>query len=125
MTAILSVVSTFGLGLFSLLVDPQLIKSKVKFYRSQLSFPENGSEEFTMLTEDLQKKVTHFHLEPDQEMLPWLKSFDRDNKYDIRMWGPLMISKRPLKLVDEFLKQILDEMEIVASEILDQSSTIA
>ncbi|CAB3991261.1 interferon-inducible GTPase 5-like [Paramuricea clavata] len=122
MTATASVASKFGLAP-SLRVDEKLITSKIKFYRSQLEFPENNSEEFKMLTENLQKRVEKFYLKPDQPVLSWLKSFDEGNAYDIKMYGPFMVTNKPFKFVHKFLNLVLDDMEETALEIFDEATT--
>ncbi|CAB4027714.1 interferon-inducible GTPase 5-like [Paramuricea clavata] len=122
MVAAASVASKFGLGPFCLFIDGKLIRKKFEFYSIQLEFPDNGSEEFQMLTEELQKKVEKFYQKPNQNRVDWLKSFDRDNTFNMRMYKKMMITKKPLVFVYRFLNLILDEMEETALAIVDEAA---
>jgi hypothetical protein len=122
MVATTSVVSKF-LGPISLFVDGKLIREKVKFYSKGLEFPENESEEFEMLSEDLQKRVGKFHPKPGQDLLQLLKSFDRDDTYNIRMVKKMIITKKPFVFVYRLLNLILDEMKETALAILCEAAT--
>ena len=118
MVAVASVVIKFALGVFSPFIDEKLIRNKVHFYKRQLGFPDEDSEEFKKLSEDLQRRVGMFQQQPCQDLLQWLKSFDPDNKYDIRQFGGIFVTNRPLTFVKSFLEKILDEMEQTALDIL-------
>ncbi|CAB4009847.1 Hypothetical predicted protein [Paramuricea clavata] len=107
------------MGPFSLFVDWQLVKKRVIFYSTRLAFPNIGSKEFKKLTEDQQKKVMKFRPKPDEDLLEWLKSFDPDNTFNIKMYKKMIVTKKPFKFVYLFLNQILDEMEKVATDMLD------
>ena len=118
MVAVASVVMKFALGDFSFLINGQLIRNKVHFYKRQLGFPDEDSEEFDLLSEDLQKRVGKFQHQPCQDLLQWLKSFDPDNKYDIREFSGIFVTNTPFTFVKSFLEEILDEMEQTALDIL-------
>ena len=89
----------------------------------QLEFPEEGSDECEQLSEDLQKKVSKFHPKSThQDLLQWLKSFDPNNKYNIRNVAGMIVTNAPLTFVNRFLKEILDEMEQTALDILSEAA---
>ena len=122
MVAAASVVSKITLGPFSLLVDGKLIRDKVKFYSKQMEFPGNESEEFSTLSDDLQQRVKRFHPSPDEDICQWLKSFDHDNTFNIRKYGKLIVTKKPLMFVYHFLNHILVEMEETALAIFSEAA---
>ena len=121
LVAAASVAGKFGLGPISLVVDGKLIRNKVKFYFSQL-FPEIDSEEFKKLPEDLQQRVWKFNSKPDQDLIDWLKLFDPDDRYNMRMVKKMIITKKPFAFVHGLLHMILDEMEETALAVLKWSA---
>ena len=56
--------------------DFNLIVAKVKFYRSQLGFPKQDSEEFKTMDKVLQDKVRRFYAFDEMDQESWLKQFD-------------------------------------------------
>ena len=118
MVAVASVVMKFSLGPFSLFVDGKMIRANVGFFKEQLEFPDEDSEEFELLSEDLQKRVGKFQPKSHQDLLQWLKSFDPDNKYNIREFVGMIVTNRPFTFVKSFLEKILDEMQQTAMDIL-------
>ena len=118
MVAVASIVGKFVFGLFSLFIDEKLIRDKVHFYCRQLEFPTLHSDEFKQLSEYLQKRVQKFY--PDRDLLQWLKSFDPDNKYNIRKYAGMLFTNHPVKFVYLFLKGILDEMEETALAVISE-----
>ena len=122
MVAAGSVVTKFASGSLLFLNDGKLIKNKVNFYCKQLEFPDPDSEEFKMLSDDLQRRVKRFHPRPDVDVCEWLKSFDPDNTFKLRKRGKLIMTKKPLKFVYRFLNFILDEMQAAALAILCEAA---
>ena len=121
LVAAASIAGKFGLGPFSLVVDGKLIRNKVKFYFSQL-FPDIDSEEFMKLPEDLQQKVEKFNPKPDKDLLEWLKLFDRDDIYNIRMVKKMVLTRKPFAFVHGLLHMILEEMQETALALLKWSA---
>ena len=117
LVAAASVASKFGLGPYSLVVDGKLIRKKVKFYFSQV-FPEVDSEEFMKLPEDLKQKLKKFNPKPDEDLLEWLKLFDPEDIYNIRIVKKMVITKKPFAFVHGLLQMILDEMQETALALL-------
>lgn len=123
MVAVASVLCKFTLGPFSHFIDEKLIRDKVRFYMKQLEFPEEDSDECEQLSEDLQKKIRKFQPESThQDPLQWLKSFDPDDKYNIRNVAGMIVTNAPLTFVNRFLKEILEEMEQTALDILSEAA---
>lgn len=123
MVAVASVLCKFTLGPFSHFIDEKLIRDKVRFYMKQLEFPEEDSDECEQLSEDLQKKIRKFQPESThQDLLQWLKSFDPDDKYNIRNVAGMIVTNAPLTFVNRFLKEILEEMEQTALDILSEAA---
>ena len=123
--AMASVMTKLSLGPFSLSIDKKRIKKKIDFYRLQLGFPETDSEEFHNLPKELQKRVEMFDLKTvkeksGQDFLEWMKFFDSSNKYNIRIHGRFIITKKPFVFVELFLDQVLDEMGETAKAIIDR-----
>ena len=118
MVAAASVVMKFTLGPFSLFIDATLLRNRIHFYKKQLEFPDEDSNEFKRLSKDLQKKVSKLQPKDDQDLLECLKSFDPDNKYNIRKSLGVILSNRPMTFVKSFLEKILDEMQQTALDIL-------
>ena len=114
MVAAASVVMKFSFGHPWFFMIGNLIRSKVHFYKRQLGFPDEDSEEFDLLSEDLQKRVGKFQQQPCQDLLEWLKSFDPDNQYNIRKFVGMIVTSCPVG----FLMEILDEMQQTALAIL-------
>ena len=118
MLAVASVVMKVYLGPFSLFIDGILIRDNVRFFKKQLEFPDEDSEEFDLLSEDLQKRVGKLQPKSHQDLLQWLKSFDPDNQYNIRKIAGMIVTNKPLTFVKSFLEKILDEMQQTALDIL-------
>ncbi len=119
MVAVASIASKLALGPFGLFVDGKLIRDNVKFFSKQMEFPDVASDEFSVLSEDLQKRLKQFHPKPSQNLLKWLKSFDPNNTFNIKApFGMMIISKNPFKFVYHFLNLVLDEMKETALAIL-------
>ena len=119
--SVVSVVVNFPLPLFSLFDDGILIKNNVHFFKKQLEFPDEDSEEFDLLSKDLQKRVGKLQPKSHQDLLQWLKSFDPDNQYNIRKFVGRIVANRPLTFVKSFLEKILDEMQQIALDILTEA----
>ncbi|XP_028404320.1 interferon-inducible GTPase 1-like [Dendronephthya gigantea] len=122
-----SVMTKLSLGPFSLSIDKKRIMKKIHFYRLQLGFPETDSEEYQKLPEELQARVQRFDLEKvkegsGQDFLEWMRLFDSSNNYNIKICGPLILTKKPFKFVELFLDQVLDEMEGTAKAIIDHGT---
>ena len=122
MVAAGSVVTKFASGSLLFLNDGKLIKNKVSFYCKQLEFPDPDSEEFNMLSDDLQRRVERFYPGPDADICEWLKSFDSENTFKIRKRRKLIMTNKPLKFVYRFLNFILDKMEEAALAILCEAA---
>ena len=101
-----------------------LIRNKVNFYSKSLEFPEKGSGEFESLSKDLQQKLEEFRPEHSnsEEMLQWLRSFDHDDTYNIRMYGKMLITNKALTFVYQLLNLILDEMEETAFNVIQEAA---
>ena len=121
LVAAASVASKFGLGPYSLVVDGKLIRNKVKFYFSQL-FPDIDSEEFRKLPEDLQQRLKKFNPKSDEDLVEWLKLFDPDGIYNIRMVKRMVLTRKPFAFVHGLLHMILDEMQETALALLKWSA---
>ena len=118
-----SVASKLTLGPVGYLVDVKLIRDKVRFYSKQLEFPDIDSDEYSVLSGDLQKKLEKFYPKPNsQDHLEWLQSFDSNNTFNIKMFGKMITTKKPLVFVYRFLNLVLDEMEETALAILCEAA---
>lgn len=116
--------------------DFNLIVAKVEFYRSQLGFPKQDSEEFNTMDKVLQDKVRRFYVTDEMDQESWLKQFDNysgdenaneDTDYDEEeeylFWLDVYEAiKSPYKFVSNSLHHVLDEMEEVALEILNAAA---
>ena len=60
----------------------------------QLEFPDEDSDECEQLSEDLQKRVGKLLPKSHQDLLQWLKSFDPNNKYNIRKCAGMIVTKK-------------------------------
>ena len=113
-------VTKLGFRPFSLFIDKKRIKKKVIFYRKQLIFPDTKD-----FSDELRERVKKFEAEKaeksSQDFLEWMKSFDHSNQYNVRIYGPFILTKRPFKFVDHFLGDVLKEMECAAIAILDHA----
>ena len=114
--------SKFNLGPITFSVDGKLIQDKVNFYSKQLEFPNPHSEEFDMLSNDLQRRVQRFHPELDADICEWLKSFDSENTFNISKKGMLITTKKRLMFLYRFLNLVLDEMEEAALAIICEAA---
>lgn len=123
MVATASVASKFALGPFSLWIDNKLIRDKVKFYAKQLELPDPGSTEFLSLSKELQKSIQMFYNSSGKDDLRWLKSFDRENKFNIRIYRKAIVTSNPLSFVYHILNIILDRMGETAACILCEAAT--
>ena len=90
----------------------------VKFYCAQLEFPDENSEEFWMLSEDLQQKVRNINPSYN-DFLHWLKRFDKGNLHELKKRkGHFVVAKNTWLFINHCLKLILREMEEVALDVL-------
>ena len=124
--------------------DFQLIVTKVEYYRSQLGFPKQGSKEFEMLSPKLQTKVQKYYLTSKINVESWLSKFDDKSDVDancsdeageyedkesescdekIVSWLDVREAiKTPYKFVYRSLNGILDEMKVIAVNILNETA---
>lgn len=119
--------------------DFRLIVEYVEFYRFQLGFPKQGSEEFQIMSQGLQNKVQRFYLTSEINVESWLRKFntevsDQDTECvdegmacveeeESLSW--LNVSeaiKAPYKFVSNSLNHVLDEMKEIAIEILKETA---
>lgn len=107
MVATASVVSKFTLGPLSMFVDGKLIRDKVRFYMKQLDFPEEDSDEYEQLSEDLKERIGRFQPK-SHHLLQWT--------------ARRLVTKTPFTFVNSFLKEILDEMEQIGLDILKKEA---
>ena len=117
-----TVLKKFGFWPFSHYVHRDRLRKIIESYTLQLQFPNRDSDEFKMLSEDLQKKVRKFNDEPYIDILQWLKSFDQDNMYDVKINKKYIIAKKPLVFVQYVLNLCIDEMVEIACAILDAAA---
>ena len=110
----------FGFWPFSHYVHRDRLRKIIESYTLQLQFPNRDSDEFKMLSEDLQKKVRKFNDEPYRDILQWLKSFDQDNMYDVKIKKKYIVAKKPLVFIQYVLNLCIDEMVEIACAILDE-----
>jgi hypothetical protein len=98
------------------------VTEAITSYCSQLAFPKNASEEFKMLTKDLQKKVRKIYPNYD-DFLQWLKRFDPEHKHKLKKRNKrYIVAKEPISFVNYCLKSILNEIEEIALHILDEAA---
>ena len=125
--------------------DFQLIVQKVEYYRYQLGFPKQDSEEFTMLSDVTQSKVRKFYLTSEINVEAWLSKFntgsdnvytkcgeedtklgDEDKEYseeESLSWLDVCKAiKAPYSFVFSSLHFVLDEMGEIAVEILRETA---
>ena len=90
----------------------------VKFYRAQLEFPADNSEEFWMLSENLRQRV--ININPSYiDFLHWLRRFDTGNRYKLRKRKErFVVAKNAMLFIHHCLKLILSEMETIALDVL-------
>ena len=112
----------FGFWPFSEYVIGEKVKEIIQSYSLQLEFPTRGSKEFEMLSDNLQRKVRKFNEGPYQDILQWLKSFDRDNTHAITDYKKYIVTKKPLIFLQHTLTAIIDEMGEIAFDILDETA---
>ena len=112
----------FGFWPFSQYVVGEKVKEIIQSYSLQLEFPTRGSKEFEMLSDNLQRKVKKFNEGPYQDILQWLKSFDRDNTHALTDYKKYIVTKKPLIFLEHTLTAIIDEMGEIAFDILDETA---
>ena len=94
----------------------------VKFYCAQLKFPDDDSEEFIMLSKDLQERVKNIH-PCYNDFFQWLKKFDNGNRYHLRKRNErFVVAKNTILFIHHCLMMILREMENIALDILKEAA---
>lgn len=103
------------------------IAERVEFYRSQLGFPEKGSEEFKMMSEELQTHVEDFYRTSESDVKSWLARLNTDGGNEgLPFWLDLNKAiSDPYDFVKLTLHGVLDEMEKIALKILKEAAARA
>ena len=98
----------------------------MRFYRTQLGFPEENSVDFQLFPESLQKSLRRFNVTSEMEdadLNAWLKQFDTDG--EDAEGSDAMIADAPdlvasFRFACRFLYTILETMEKESFKILGE-----